>query len=248
MPSFDRFGIAAGVLAASSLLLAAPSAMADHEPATQPAPEPSPLPNAKEPGSGGVYYLFNFSLGDSKNPDTDGDFSIDLDWSTSFGFAVGYGMGPLRLEGEVNTHFYRAGSLDLGAASPFPDADYAGAVRTSNAMANLYVDLPAAGNMRPFLGAGYGIAWVEAEYNESFCFIYCFSTSNAVVDDSDRTYAWQAMAGATFGRFGPNFEWYLGYRYYQTGDLDFTTLSGVPFRQEGIRDHALLIGLRFFAN
>jgi opacity protein-like surface antigen len=235
-----------GAVLSAALVLAMPSLPALAQ--EQPAPGPTPPPDVKRPGGGGFYFMFDFSLGDSKNPDTDADFSVDLDWSTSFGFGLGYGMGPVRLEAEVNSHFYRVGSLDLGAVSPFPDADYAGAMRTSNLMANLYFDLPTAGNMRPFLGAGYGVAWVEAEYNESFCIIYCFSTSNTVVDDSDRTHAWQAMAGATFGRIGEIGEWYMGYRYYETGDLDFTTLSGVSFRQDGIKDHALLAGFRFFMN
>jgi len=161
---------------------------------------------------------------------------------------MGYRLGPVRLEGDFNTHFYRVGSLDLGLASPFATADYAGAVRATNLMANLYVDLPAAGKMRPYLGAGYGVAWVEAEYNESVCFIYCFSTSNAVVDDSDRTTAWQATIGASIGTASPDREWYMGYRYYETGDLDFRTLSGVPFQQEGIQDHAFMVGFRFFIN
>lgn len=208
--------------------------------------QPVPMPEARQPWDSGFYYLFDFSLGDSKNPNTDADFSVDLDWSTSFGFGMGYRLGPVRLEGDFNTQFYRVGSLDLGPTSPFATADYAGAMRTGNLMANLYVDLPTAGNMRPYLGAGYGVSWVEAEYNESVCFIYCFSTSNSVVDDSDRTTAWQAMIGASFGTSSPNREWYIGYRYYETGDLDFRTLSGVPFRQEGIQDHAFMAGFRFF--
>lgn len=211
-------------------------------------PGPAPLPNAAEPWPGGFYYLLDFSLGDSENPDTDADFSVDLDWSTSFGLGAGYRMGPLRLEGELNTHFYRVGSLDLGPSSPFPPADYAGGMRAYNAMANLYVDLPQAGAMRPFIGAGIGLARVEAEYNESVCFIYCFSTSNAVVDDWDAVAARQAMIGASFDAIGSNMEWYVGYRYYETDDLDFRTLSGVPFRQDGIRDHAFLAGFRFFVN
>lgn len=211
-------------------------------------PGPTPLPNAAEPRAGGFYYLLDFSLGDAENPDTDADFSVDLDWSTSFGMGFGYRAGLVRLEGEFNTHFYRVGSLDLGPSSPFPPADYAGGLHVANLMANLYMDFPTAGAMRPFVGAGYGVAWVEAEYNESVCFIYCFSTNNAVVDKSDRTHAWQAMAGATFRRPESDVEWFLGYRYYETGDLDFITESGVPFRQDRIQDHALLAGFRFFVN
>ena len=234
MQWFRRSSFAAALLAVSSV------------PALAQEPQ-APLPASTGPWGDGLYLELDFSLGDSENPNTNADFGVDLDWSTSFGLGVGYRTGLLRFEGEFNTHFYRVGSLDLGVESPFAAADYAGGVNATNLMANLYVDFPKAGNMRPFLGAGYGIAWVEAEYSESVCFIYCFSTNNTVVDDSDRTVAWQAMAGLSFAR-SADLEWYLGYRYYQTGDLDFRTESGVPFRQEGIRDHAFMAGFRFLAN
>ena len=239
MQADRRFPTAIAALAASLFLAITAGPAAAQE-------QPAPGTNARQAWDSGFYYLIDFNLGDAENPNTDADFSVDLDWSTGFGFGMGYRMGPVRLEGDFNTQFYRVGSLDLGPASPFAAADYAGAMRTGNLMANLYVDLPTAGNMRPYLGAGYGVSWVEAEYNESVCFIYCFSTSNSVVDDSDRTEAWQAMIGASFGTSSPNREWYIGYRYYETDDLNFTTLSGVPFRQEGIQDHAFMAGFRFF--
>ena len=248
MSSSNRFAIVAGALAVSSVLLAAPPVLAEHEPATQPAPGPTPLPGAGDPWGGGFYYLLDFSMGDSANPSTDADFSVDLDWSAGLGFGVGYRIGPLRLEGDLNTQFFRVGSLDLGPASPFPTADYAGGMRTLNAMANLYVDLPAAGKARPYIGAGLGIARVSAEYNESICFIFCFSTKNEVVDDWDRVAAWQAMAGISFENFGSNTEWFVGYRYYETEDLDYRTISGTTFRQDGLKDHSLMFGMRFFIN
>lgn len=207
--------------------------------------QPAPVSAAAESWGNGFYYMLDFSLGDSENPGTDADFGVDLDWSTSFGFGLGYRVGPLRLEAELSSHFYRVGSLDLGVASPFPAADYAGGVHALNAMANVFVDLPAAGRMRPYLGAGFGMARVAAEYNESVCIIYCFSTSNEVVDDWDRVNAWQVMGGLSFEAWAPNREWFIGYRYYETQDLNLRTLSGLDFKQEGLQDHAIMAGFRF---
>jgi opacity protein-like surface antigen len=240
--------IAFGVLAVSAVLLASPPVFADHEPTTQSQQGPTPLPGAPEAWDDGFYYMLDFTLGDSKNPNTDAGFSVDLDWSTSVGFGVGYRLGPVRLEGQLLTQYYRAGSLDLTGASPFPPADYSGGMRTLNGMANLYVDLPAAGKARPYIGAGYGIARVSADYNESVCYIFCFSTKNEVVDDWDKVRAWQGMLGVSFASASPAMEWYIGYRYYETEDLNYHTLSGVPFTQEGLKDHAFMFGFRFLVN
>ena len=238
MAILRKSGLVAAALSAG-VLLAIPSLPAAAQ------EQPAPLSGVQQPWADGFYYLLDFSLGDSENPGTDADFGVDLDWSTSLGFGFGYRIGPLRLEGELSSHFYRVGSLDLGPASPFPAADYAGGMQALNAMANVFIDLPAAGRMRPYLGAGFGIARVSAEYNESVCIIYCFSTSNEVVDDWDRVNAWQVMGGLSFQAWAPNREWFIGYRYYETQDLKLRTLSGVDFTQEGLQDHAIMAGFRF---
>jgi opacity protein-like surface antigen len=252
MTTFRQFSAVVAAVAVSLALLAPLPARADHESTTQPPQqrpqEPTRLPGAKEAWDDGFYYALDFTLGDSANPNTDAGFSVDLDWSSSAGFGVGYRLGPLRLEGQLLTQFYRVGSLDLTGGSPFPLADYSGGIRTLNGMANLYIDLPAAGKMRPYIGAGYGLARVSADYNESVCYIFCFSTQNEIVDDWDKVNAWQGMLGVSFASASPNMEWYIGYRYYETEDLDFRTLSGVPFRQEGLQDHAFMFGFRFLTN
>jgi opacity protein-like surface antigen len=246
-----RFANGSAIAAAAlglMLMAASPPALAEHEPAPEPQPSPAPLPDAMEPWADGFYFFFDFGLGDAENPETDADFGVDLEGSIGMGFGFGYRMGPLRLEGELISRSFWVGSLDRGAASPFPDADYAGAMEAVSGMASVFVDLPTAGSMRPYLGVGYGIARVDAQYNESFCFFYCFSTDNPVVDDWDNVRARQGMLGVSFASATPGLEWYLGYRYYETEDLDFRTVSGIPFRQEGLKDHAFMVGFRFFVN
>jgi opacity protein-like surface antigen len=213
MTTFRQFSAVVAAVAVSLALLAPLPARADHESTTQPPQqrpqEPTRLPGAKEAWDDGFYYALDFTLGDSANPNTDAGFSVDLDWSSSAGFGVGYRLGPLRLEGQLLTQFYRVGSLDL---------------------------------------TGGGLARVSADYNESVCYIFCFSTQNEIVDDWDKVNAWQGMLGVSFASASPNMEWYIGYRYYETEDLDFRTLSGVPFRQEGLQDHAFMFGFRFLTN
>ena len=214
----------------------------------QPAWDQPPPTEAEGPWGEGLYYLLDFSIGDSKNPNTSADFGVDLDWSTGFGLGIGYRVNMLRVEGEFSSQFYRVGSLDLGVAPPFPAADYAGGMHAQNAMANIFIDLPAAGQMRPYLGIGAGFAWVSAEYNESVCIIFCFSTTNQVVDDWDRVSARQAMLGASFAGDSSNLEWFVGYRYYETDDLNYRTSGGTAFVQDGIKDHSIMGGFRFLVD
>ncbi len=245
MTRFSTFGAIAAGLAAASILVAPATAIAEHEsePQNQPAPAPfEPLPA----WSDGWYYLWNWELGDASNPGTDGGFNVDIEGSLGTGFGFGYRLaGMLRLEGEFHAQWFNVGSLDLGPGAPFGPLDYSGGIWTFGAMANVFVDLPAWGRARPYLGAGYGVSRVEAEYNESICIIFCFSTDNKVVDDWDLAESWQVQAGIAFWNAASNSETYIGYRYFETEDLKLRTVSGTPFIQEGIQSHTLTVGIRF---
>lgn len=252
MITVRKLAAIACTLAVSTILLAPPPASAAHDPAPAPgsapesAPESAPIPVERPAWSNGVYFEFDGSLGDALNPSTDADFGVDLDWLAGIGFGLGYRLGPVRFEGEFSSTYFRVGSLDLGGASPFAKADYAGGMWASSLMANVYVEFPAAGKIRPYLGAGYGQSWVTAEYNESICFIYCFSTKNEVVNDWTRVSAWQFMAGASFHDAQESSEWFIGYRYFATEELDFRAKGGPSFIQERLEAHSLHIGLRFY--
>lgn len=239
MAVLRKSGLVAAVLSAG-LVLAIPSLpVAAQE-------QPTPLPGAQEHWGNGFYYLLDFDMGDSANPVTDADFGVDLDWSLGVGLGVGYRLaGMVRLEGEFHSNYFRAGSLDLGPAAPFPTFDYSGGVTAQGVMANLIFDLPAWGTARPYIGGGYGFSRVSADYNESVCYIICFSTKNEIVDDWDFAEAWQVMVGISFSNWSSSSETFVGYRYFETDDLDFRTLSGTPFIQEGIENHSLTIGMRF---
>ncbi len=235
-------------LAVSTILLAPPPASAAHDPVPAPgtAPASAPISVERPAWSNGVYFEFDGNLGDALNPSTDADFGVDLDWLAGVGFGLGYRLGPVRFEGEFSPTYFRVGSLDLGGASPFAKADYAGGMWANSLMANVYVEFPAAGKIRPYLGAGYGQSWVTAEYNESICFIYCFSTDNEIVNDWTRVNAWQFMAGASFLFDQSASEWFIGYRYFATDELEFRAKGGPTFIQDRLESHSLHIGFRFY--
>ncbi|MEE9194739.1 MAG: outer membrane beta-barrel protein [Alphaproteobacteria bacterium] len=239
------------VLAVSLILLAPLPASAVHDPAPAPEPVPGSAPasapvSVERPAwSNGAYFTMEVNFGDAVNPSTDADFEVDLDWSAGLGMSGGYRLGPVRLEGEIATTWYRVGSLDLGAGAPFAKADYSGGVSAERLMANVYLEYPSATNVRPYLGAGYGVARVFAAYNESVCYIFCFSTKNEVVDDWTQVSAWQFMVGASFRNEQEASEWFIGYRYFGTEDLDFRAIGGPAFIQDGLQSHSLNIGIRF---
>ncbi len=39
-------------------------------------------------------------------------------------------------------------------------------------------------------------------------------------------------------------EWYLGYRYLETGDVDLYVIGSGPVTQEGVKVHSLILGWR----
>ena len=238
------------ILAAGFALLAPLPAAADHDTVPQPAQPPAdatPAPpfEPKKAFNSGGYYIMSFDLGGVENADTDADFSVDTDWATGLEFGGGYRLSFVRLEAELYTRFSRVGSLDLGGGAPFPAADYKGGIWTSGLMGNLYIDLPRAGKMRPYVGVGYGITRVSVDYNESLCFIFCFKTDNEVLDDYDIVQARQLLLGASFSHPTEKSEFFLGYRYFETEDFDLTTNGGDSFRHDGVVTHTFSIGIRF---
>jgi opacity protein-like surface antigen len=236
------------ILPVGLALLAPLPAAADHEtvPPQEPPPrntttvsDPAPVRQA-EP-----YYFIGFDMGGATNSGTDAGFEADLGLQVGLDLGFGYRFGIISLEGELYARSIRVNSLDLGAAPPFPVDDYGGGVWTSGLMGNLIVDLPVPGQIRPYLGVGYGISRVSARYGDSLCFIVCAGSGNYVVDDYDIVMASQAMAGLRVSEPSKNVEMFLGYRYFATDDLEFSTIGGTGFRQDGIRSHIFSVGIRF---
>lgn len=249
MLNFCKFIAVAPLLALCSVVLAPLPAAADHEQAPQrdPAAPPPPPPPAESDWPDGWYYMADFSVGDTEDFNTNIDTRVETDFTLGISLGFGYRLGPTRLEAEYFSDYHRVYNVEIGASSPITAGDYAGRMGVTGGMANIFIDLPASGRMRPYLGAGLGVAHVRALYNEKFCFLFLFcSTPNDIVDDSDWAHAWQAMAGFSHRTEGSNTEWSIGYRYFETEDLEFVTTGGDPFRQENLKSHTLNIGVRWY--
>ena len=248
MTIFRKPGAVSGAVAVLAALLMALPALAEHE--LKAKPDPAPLHENDPTGPDGFYFLLDFSTGNTENSGTNADFEVDLDWPRAFGLGLGYRAGPIRLEGEIYHRVFSVEDLDVGPAAPFPDSEFSGSVIAQGLMASIYYDFPTLGPARPYLGAGYGIAGVEASYYD-VCPLFSgvclpFEPSLLIVDGRDQVAAWQAMAGFSFPAWSPGREWFVGYRYFGTADLNFVTLNGTAFTQDGLKSHSVDVGFRFY--
>ncbi len=243
MTIFRAIG-AAGMLAMFSVPLTT-GAMADHEQTPRYDPPPPPE-SADSDWSAGFYYVADFSLGDTEDPGTSADATVETDLTLGVGLGFGYRLGPVRLEAQYKSDYHRVYDVEIGATSPLAPGDYAGRLTVESGMANVYFDLPAAGNMRPYLGAGFGFADIKANYNENSCFFIFCSTVNELVSDRDWAWARQAMAGFSHRVEGSNSEFFIGYRYYETDALTLRATDGTPFIQDKLQSHTFDIGIRWF--
>lgn len=123
-----------------------------------------------------------------------------------------------------------------------------GKARNSAAMATLYVDVPVAENVVPYVGIGAGRSWTKTEEAA-----YASGGLSGTRDgDSHATWAWQAVAGVGL-RATRNVVFDIGYRYFDGGKIqlgDKGRIAGVSGTfsnaQHGeLTSHELLSGIRF---
>lgn len=137
--------------------------------------------------------------------------------------AIGRGMRGWR--GELEGGWRQS---DLGGLDGVPGTN--GELTQFTAMINIVRDLAPFAAVRPFLGAGVGIAVSELEFNAPL----------VDVEDEDTAFAAQAIAGVAF-KLTPNVALDVGYRYFWTDAADFGPVS---FRNDFDR-HEATVGLRF---
>ncbi len=161
-------------------------------------------------------------------PGFSGNFDFDVDPGFVIGAAIGVGLANhFRFEGELAWHdssiddpqFFAPGeSLNIGVLS---------------IMANGYYDLDLNGPLRPYVGAGLGFGFIEAEGDLGF---------GLVDEDTDIGFAYQLMGGLAFD-VSPRAALTLGYRYFGMTDPD-VSVAGANFQTE-FTSHEFLVGVRF---
>lgn len=137
-------------------------------------------------------------------------FSAEVSTDPGFGFiaAVGNTFDGLRGEGELA---YRTNDLDKISAG-IDSAPLNGEMTSLSVMGNLLVDVPLSESVRPFLGAGIGLAQIDFDLS-------------GVGSEDDTVFAYQAIAGIGFLLTHVT-TLDLQYRYFATSDPDFEGAKG----------------------
>ena len=177
---------------------------------------------------------------------TDGAETAFVDYDLGFAaisLAVGYAFGN-GLRAEFETAFRRneleqiefsdeRGSLNTGA-----DDD----VDALTALVNFYYEFPSRFPLRPYVGAGVGMASVG--YDVNFSVLENFLRSDApLFDDRDRTLVWQLIAGAST-RLTRRTRLAAEYRYWRSGSLGFSSDGTVPASAYRTRHKLHMAGLQ----
>jgi len=110
-----------------------------------------------------------------------------------------------------------------------------GEALATSLMGNALVDLDMVGPVQPYIGAGVGLAKVDLNGASPF--------GGSTVNGSDTVGALQLLAGASF-RLNEQVDLFTDYRYFTTGDADFTTAAGTATSMK-LSTHSVLAGLRF---
>ncbi|SEH28794.1 OmpA family protein [Magnetospirillum fulvum] len=170
-------------------------------------------------------------LEENKMKATDGSHkaSSDIGWLAQG--QIGYAFGPWKVEGELS---YRDNGVNK-----YDGAKAHGSTTALATMANgIYEFLPES-KWHPFVGAGIGIANVDAG-----------KVSVGGVDQykgDDWQFAYQGFAGVGYD-VSRNVELKAQYRYFATLDYDTKSVANGSKIDNEYRDHALLVGFTYKFN
>ena len=190
------------------------------------------------------------------------DNSAETDFDTGFNIlgAVGYDLGPVRIEGEAGFRKADVESISFKsitvAGTPvgaptlntINDAVRAsGDVAVLSAMVNGWYDLELGGKWLPYIGGGVGVARVDVDLRTSGQALLQGPTRPSTdlsdsVEGDDTVFAYQAGAGLGY-RISDATTVIVGYRYFGTSDVKFTNDGDKTKLETG--SHNVEIGLRF---
>ena len=173
-----------------------------------------------------MYYSGNMGIVYASDSDiSDGSNSGELELDDGFAItgAIGYTLGYAgRIELEMG---YRLNDVDKISLGTSGTGSVDGDITTISLLGNAYYDFTTVGRFTPFIGAGIGLANIEAKFD-------------LAGNDDDTVFAYQFAAGGSFA-VSENLNIDLQYRYFGTEDPNFDDLEAE------YNTHNLIIGLRF---
>jgi opacity protein-like surface antigen len=157
---------------------------------------------------------------DIKYGENTGELSFDSGFSATG--ALGHTLGRTgRVEAELG---YRINDIDKLKVDGLGTTANHGEITTISLMGNAYWDFATGTDFTPFVGAGIGVANIEAEIDQ-------------IGSDDDTVLAYQLIAGGSIA-VTENLHIDLQYRYFSTSDPDFDGLEAE------YNTHNLMVGLR----
>jgi opacity protein-like surface antigen len=190
---------------------------------------------------------FYFAVRGGATFPTDTDFdvlgtSVDNEYDTGYfiGGALGVTglLGVRGLRGDIELGYSEADieSHDVAGVGKFTGGDAFGSTSIFYGLASIYYDFDTGTIVKPFIGAGGGIADVSFEGHG-------VSPLGVVMDDSSTAYAYHVTAGVNF-QLAANLNLELAYRFLGTTGAELTAVDGTKTEVD-TGDHKLLLGLRY---
>ena len=173
-------------------------------------------------GTGGAWYE-DVNLGGGVSASTDTGFTLN----GAFGRYIDE-IRVIRLEGQV---LYNRASI-----SSLSGTKATGTLSNTGLMVNAYYDFRNSSNWTPYMGGGIGYSRVD--------FDKLASAGMPLINDHDDAFSYQLMLGVAY-EFSPAWAINVGYRFYATDNLGFTSSTGAPVSSGGTKVHNADIGVRF---
>lgn len=153
-------------------------------------------------------------------------------------FMVGRHFGKA-FRGEIEFN-YRSLSPDFARVTALGEPTVSGDMTMMGFMANIYADMDLSGigapEVRPYIGAGLGIAKVEGDD------LKLGSVAMGEIDDT--VLAYQLIIGSRF-MVSDRVSLSADYRFYSTGELELTDTAGETAESQRIDSHNVLFGMQY---
>ena len=174
----------------------------------------------------GVYAKTTASNFKSSGLDEDDNYTSEKD---SFSDST-YGA---RLAFGAKIDFLRT-ELELGwnknLSKTYSDGVYKGSFKTKTALLNAYYDIFTKGGLTPYVGAGIGLAHLNAKMGED--------------GGSNNALAWQVGAGVAYNLTN-NLALDIGYRYMDYGHVKYQWSDNTGNTKAKLKTNEVLAGLRY---
>lgn len=156
------------------------------------------------------------------------DTEADYDWGPAGRFAIGLDYdNPLRSEIELAQRWNDIDSIGSRRGT--------GDIHATSLMTNIYYDFQTGSSVTPFIGAGVGGIYIQADGQSP--------VGASRIDDEDLTFSAQAIAGLMY-RYDENWSVGVDYRYLIAPIVDMTTNGGNDVDTE-YDSHAVMVSLRY---